>query len=132
MKNNAKMNALAKLRDMVAEMAQEDFKSNKMPKLMALKVSKTGPDMAAHLDNPSMPMKMTKATPMDAMEATESPLEESMESPAEEAGETAMEACPTCKGTGKAPHIHAAEVTIEAAAPMESSGVSKLKKLLGK
>ncbi len=42
-KHSPKMRALLKLKEMVQEMMDEDFKENRMPSLMALKVTKVEP-----------------------------------------------------------------------------------------
>lgn len=118
--------ALAKLRNMVSEMMNEDFHSNKVPRLMALKVTKVGPQVDNKLD--SDPMN-TKA-PMDAMH-TDSPLEEMNEAPAEEAAEHDATTCPTCGGSGKTP-MAASMTMVSTPGPSDSDHVSKLKQLLNK
>lgn len=44
-KMNSRMRALGQLRELVQELMDEDFKSDKMPRLMAMKVTKVEPEV---------------------------------------------------------------------------------------
>ncbi len=122
--------ALAKLRNMVSEMMNEDFHSNKVPKLMALKVTKVGPQVDNQLES-APASKMNPA--MDAVHAMkepmESPLEELTETPAEETAEHDAGTCPTCGAAMSKAPMEAKVTTMTASEPAH---VSKLKQLLSK
>lgn len=113
--NSPKMKALLQLRQMVEELINDDFKSDKMPKLMALKVTKVTPLANEDKNTDEGMVEMTGG---------DSPsLSESIKS--------AAEPCPTCGEMDcdcdpmtEAPKMEAIKV--------ESPGVMKLKKLLGK
>ncbi len=98
------------LREMVEELAQEAFESDRKPKLMAMKVTKVEP-----LEGPA----------------------EDMESP-EEAMSSEAEACPECGATDcleheamEEPKAEMADVKVSKMTP-DSPELMKLRKLLGK
>lgn len=101
-KNTAQMKALLQLKQMVQDLIEEDFKSNKMPKLAAVKVEVKKP-VEMEVDTPDLTDMVTKtAEEVSAPEVCE------------ECGEE------DCGCEVKAPVVK------------ESESVIKLKKLLGK
>lgn len=115
-KNNSKMKVLMQLREMVDQMIDEDFKSDKMPKLMAVKVTKVEPlKKEISIDSEASPAEEIPSLSDAIKSATESeanPMEPE-------------EICPIC---GKSP----CECESMEEIPQESDSVQKLKKLLRK
>ncbi len=101
-KSNAEMKALLQLKQMVQDLISEDFKSNKMPKMMAIKVTKVEPVKKLEVSDEELPSE-------------EAPLVDGLLP--EVCEECQMEDC-------------GCEVPVEG--PAESPAVLKLKKLLGK
>lgn len=130
-KKSPKLEALLQLRKMVEELINEDFTSDKMPKLMALKVTKVTPmteEVVGESESPSENQgeeqpevhSMSEAMKM----ASESPDSELGTEPCEKCGEMDCE-CDSPKMDDE-PKLKAMAMKIE------SPSVLKLKKLLGK
>jgi hypothetical protein len=126
-KQSPKMAALLELRKMVEELINDDFKSSKMPKLMALKVKMT-PEVQGEPESPmedigeEQPEEHSLSNMIKS--ASQSPDSKLGTEPCAECGEMDCE----CDGMEK-PEVKAIEVKT---ASVESPGVAKLKKLLGK
>ena len=142
-KQSPKMAALMQLRQMVEDLINEDFKSDKMPKLMALKIKMT-PEHAETMDEVETPEEdMGEEQPeaphtlSEAIKAaSEAPDSELGTEPCEECGKTPCECDEHDMGEmgmghemGKKPMVKAIAIKTTS---VESPGVAKLKKLLGK
>ena len=130
-KKSPKLEALLQLRKMVEELINEDFTSDKMPKLMALKVTKVTPmteEVVGESESPSEDQgeeqpevhSMSEAMKM----ASESPDSELGTEPCEKCGEMVCE-CDSPKMDDE-PKLKSMAMKVE------SPAVLKLKKLLGK
>lgn len=85
--DQSKLKALMKLREMVQEMMDEDFKSNRMPKLMALKVTKVEEPKIEELEDGGLEAKIGEEG-MEVSEGQEvNPSEETSDLPAAEDNE---------------------------------------------
>lgn len=115
-KNNSKLKVLMQLREMVNQLIDEDFKSDKMPKLMAVKVTKVEP-----LKKEELPLESEDAQELESSEEMPS-LGEAIE---QAANPEEDKVCPMCE---KSP----CECESEEEPAQESESVLKLKKLLRK
>ena len=135
-KKSPKLEALLQLRKMVEELINEDFTSDKMPKLMALKVTKVTPLESSEL--PEDESSEDESPEHEAAEGEVPSLSETMkmasESPDSELGTEPCEKCGEMDcGCEKMGHKMDDEPKLKAMAmKIESPAVLKLKKLLGK
>lgn len=136
-KKSPKLEALMQLRQMVEDLINDDFKSSKMPKLMAMKITKVTP-LTDEAEEAPEGLSLSEAV-KSAAESEDSKLGTEDDSMAHEMAEEESEAempCPECgemdcdcpgmKAMDEMPKPHDMSVKVE------SPAVLKLKKLLGK
>ena len=124
--NNAEKRALMELREVINEMLNDNFKENRMPKLMALKVTKKEVPLEVSSDEMSVKQLPEGALAGELGEevnpSEEMPSDEGMEMEVESPCECGQPDCGCAK----------VEIESEEAPEEDSEAVSKLKQLLMK
>lgn len=118
-KNNAQMKALLQMKQMVQDLIDEDFKTNKMPALMAMKVTKV-----------QGPTELAGELPSDLGEMVAKTAADSMGKPDDQTKE-----CEVCGPDAECECAKPNDMEVKATVikpSSDSESVMKLKKLLGK